>query len=253
MMKAAVLNAQYLKEHGDELIPRGPEIDVTFYGDGPIGMHIVNIPTTNSGDLVVIASSAEGAQAEGRLFFGDQIIKVNDTITKGMKMKEVKLLVADAERPIKLIIQPLCIKSTRYEDFPLCPPIPEGFNNLSPFVWGLVSRPFALQEDGPKRTVKPTKHVDYISIVPEYVFIRTTIKEDEALLEAGDLILQVGDRTGKFVLQGLLEAKYPNQTEFVVQKVKVTGTVTCPKCNGREWLFSNYCSRCGAPQKKRRQ
>ena len=285
MMKTAVQNAAYLKERGHELIPRGPLVEVLFTGDGPIGMHIVNVPNSKqpvirgggglldeessflsknspsegtnsrksvvSTDRVVVASAAEGAQADGRIFFGEQVIQVGELLTKGMKMKEVKLLIADAERPVRIVVQPLCFKSTRHEDFPLCPPMSPTFTD-SKLLWGLLSRSHALEEIGPERRVSPKTYVDYVSHVPEFVFVRAARNEEDAeQLFEGDRIIEVDSKRGKLVLQGLLNAHYPG-TQIIVQKVRVSGIIQCFKCNAREWVFSAYCSRCGAPQKKRR-
>ena len=253
-MRTAVQNANHLKERGDELMPRGPLVEVTFTGDGPIGMHIVNISTLDSEgnkgfDRVVVASAAEGAQAENRIFFGEQVIQVGDVQTKGMKMKEVKLMIADAERPVKIILQPLCFRSTRDDDFPMCPPMPSTFHD-SRLLWGLVSRSYALEALGPERRVRPNSYVDYISSIPDFVFVRSN-KGNESLIEEGERILEVDGRRDKLVLEGLLRAEYPG-AEIVVQKVHVTGIITCRKCKEREWIFSLYCSHCGAPQPKRR-
>jgi len=250
-----VTNANYLKERAAELVPCGPLVDIEFNGDGPIGMHIVNVPVvdTSNGERkserVVVACAAEGSQAENRVFFGEQVIQVNGAPTKGMKMKEVKLMIADAERPVKVVLQPLCFKSSQLNDFPLTPPRNPSFQE-SDLLWGILSRSHALEKVGPERKVKPTTFVNYISIVPEFVFVRSP-QQDHDILSEGDRIIEVDGQSGKAVLAALLRAKYPG-SELTVQKVRVSGVVHCHSCNSREWIFSRFCSNCGTAQESRR-
>lgn len=253
-MKLALHNANYLKEKGLELCARGPLVDISFRDNGPIGIHIVNVTSQDENgktfDRVVVASTSDGAQAKGRIFFGEQVMQVGDISTKGMRMKEVKLLIADAERPIRIVVQPLCIKGAMDYDFPMCPPISVGFED-GMHLWRLVSRTFALEESSPPRTVHPRNPFGYCFVNSNFLFVKAVAEEDKDLMELGDLVLCVDGKSGGAAAQQLGQAQFPG-SEVVVQKVHVTGVITCPKCLGREWIFSNYCSHCGAPQKHRR-
>jgi hypothetical protein len=242
-MRAAVQNAAFLKEHAHELRGRGPLVELVFDGDGPVGMHIVQ-----AGARVVVAASAERAQAENRVFFGDHVVAVNGTSTRGMR--EVKLLIADAERPVNVVLQPLCVHSTRHDCFPLVPPVPAHLKE-SPYAyttefWALVSRAHSLVPAGEPRTVSPGRHVEWSEPRPGVVLVRAVGPDDGLLLGVGDRVLAVDGVFERDRISSALKsmARFPGSV-LVVQSVRASGTTRCEHCKGRIWTRSLYCARCG--------
>lgn len=239
----AALNAQYLESHADLLRARGPLVEVTFEFPGPTGMQIVNIACKRHEvefDRVIVASGGAGTPAFGKVFFGDQLVQVGGVSCLGMKMREVRLMIADCARPMKVVVQPLCLGG---KDFPLVPPLPANVA-IPEATWKLLTRPTALQPVGMAVVETHKRPVQCVALDQTCVFLAST----------GQRVVSCNRSTTPEQLWAELTNKRSTTLELALQCVQAVELVQCAKCGDAEQhVYSRFCARCGTGLGKQRR
>ena len=210
----------------------------------PVGLHIVQV-----GSRVVVAACAEDMEAakSGRVHFGDAVVRVGETWTRGMRVKEVKALIAEAKRPVTIALQPLMIRGGA--SAPLRPPVPEGEDHA---LWGLRSRAWALEDVDPPSV--PDRAIADVRGLPRFVVpLNSTGSPFVALVETTD---GVGHRVTAINSVPLADINLTTACETLMftdakpvavslRCVEATGAVTCDSCGARGWAEVDACWRCG--------
>ena len=232
--------ASMLKERAEDLRPMGPTTNVFLSEDGPIGVHISQAGPNR---VVIVGTPVEfQAYKSGKIRFADQVLQVGSNSTAGLKMKQVKVLIADASRPVLIKLQPLCFAG---EGRPIVPPEPPTFGYAKE-VWAVTSRAWALEKVGEPTAVRVKGEL-----------VRWVRAHDKLVLaECGDSSLlglvidrvegrpvsQFGDRE----LANSLVAK--DTVELTLQRCVATAARTCIYCDERGWLEAKFCWHCGESQ-----
>ncbi|KAH9261839.1 hypothetical protein BASA81_000495 [Batrachochytrium salamandrivorans] len=238
-----VLNAQYLESNAGLLRAKGPLVEVTFESLGPTGMQIVNITCKLHEvefDRVIVATGSINTPAFNKVFFGDQLVQVGGVSCLGMKMREVRLMIADCPRPMKVVVQPLCIWG---QDFPLVPPLPTNLA-IPETTWKLLTRAPALQQVGNAVVETHKRPIQCVALDPTRIFLTST----------GQHIISCNQSTTTEQLWMELNNKKSSTFELTLQSVKTVELVSCGKCgNTEQHLFSRFCAQCGTGMGKQRR
>jgi len=156
-------------------------------------------------------------------------------------MKQVKVLIADAFRPVLVKLQPLCFSG---QGRPIIPPPPPYFG-FSEKVWATTSRSWALEKVG-----KP-----YLAQVSSAEGIRWCRSIDKIILavcpDNEDLIGHVIEAVDGKPTHAMGDRELANwlvNSPGVVLSLQIyaaTGAKPCIYCDERGWNVAKFCWNCG--------